>query len=50
VNLKNAIVRAQKSSYGLPGKVAVIGYSFGGRGALIHATKMRDFVSVVIAY
>ena len=50
VNLKNAIVRAQKSSYGLSGKVAVVGYSFGGRGALFHATKMPDFVSVVVAY
>jgi dienelactone hydrolase len=50
VNLKNAIVRAQNSPYGQPGKVAVVGYSFGGRGALFHATKMPDFVSVVIAY
>jgi dienelactone hydrolase len=49
-NLRNAINRAQSSSHGLPGKVAVIGFSQGGYGVLSVAASMPDVVSAVIAY
>jgi dienelactone hydrolase len=49
-NLKNVITRAQTSSNGLPGKVAVIGYSLGSGGALAYATSMPDVVSAIVAY
>lgn len=49
-NLKNAITRAQSSPNGLPGKVAVIGYSLGSGGALAYATSMPDVVSAIVAY
>lgn len=49
-NLRNAIDRAQRSPSAVKGKVAVIGFSLGGGGALYNATSMPDFVSVVIAY
>jgi dienelactone hydrolase len=49
-NLREAIEKAQRSPKALPGKVAVIGFSKGGGGALAHAASMPDFVSTVIAY
>ncbi len=49
-NLKKAIDRAQHSPHALPGKVAVIGFSLGGGGALYNATPLSDLVSVVVAY
>ena len=49
-NLRSAIERAQRSPKALPGKVAVIGFSMGGGGALTHAAHMPDIVSVVVAY
>jgi len=48
--LQQAIARAQGSSNALPGKVAVIGISKGGGGALTYATKLPDAVSVVVVY
>ncbi len=48
--LQQAIARAQGSSNALPGKVAVIGISKGGGGALTYATKLPDVVSVVVVY
>jgi dienelactone hydrolase len=48
--LKKAIERAQHSPYAIPGKVAVIGFSLGGGGALYNATPLADLVSVVVAY
>lgn len=50
VNLRKAIDRAQRSPHAVPGKVAVIGFSLGGGGALAHAAGMPDLVSVVVAY
>ena len=41
-NLKNAIERAQRSQYVVPGKSAVIGFSQGGGGALAYATNMTE--------
>jgi dienelactone hydrolase len=49
-NLKKAIARAQRAPHGLTGKVAVIGFSKGGYGALAIAASMPDVVSVVVAY
>lgn len=49
-DLRRAIEQAQRSPKALPGKVAVIGFSMGGGGALTHATHMPDLVSAVIAY
>jgi dienelactone hydrolase len=49
-NLRKAIERAQRSPSAVKGKVAVIGFSLGGGGALYNATYMPDLVSMVIAY
>jgi dienelactone hydrolase len=48
--LKKAIERAQRSPHAVSGKVAVIGFSLGGGGALYNATPMDDLVSMVVAY
>jgi carboxymethylenebutenolidase len=48
--LRHAIEEAQRSPNALPGKVAVIGFSMGGGGALTHAAHMPDLVSAVVAY
>jgi dienelactone hydrolase len=49
-NLRKAIERAQRSQSAVKGKVAVIGFSLGGGGALYNAASMPDVVSMVIAY
>src|SRR5688572_4552647 len=49
-NLQKAIARAQASPNALPGKAAVIGFSQGGGGALLHAASMPELVSLVVAY
>jgi dienelactone hydrolase len=49
-NLKQVIDRAQRSPNAIKGKVAVIGFSLGGGGALYNATFMPDLVSMVVAY
>lgn len=48
--LFQAIARAQQSPQAVPGKVAVIGFSQGGGGALAYAARMARHVAVVIAY
>ena len=50
VNLKKAIDRALNSPNAVKGKVAVIGFSRGGGGALYEATAIPDLVSMVVAY
>jgi dienelactone hydrolase len=50
VNLRKAIARAQKAPQALPGKVAVVGFSLGGGGALAHAAAWPEQVSMVVAY
>jgi dienelactone hydrolase len=42
--LRRVIERAQESPKALPGKVAVIGFSLGGGGALTYAAPMGDIV------
>ena len=49
-NLRKAIERAQKSPQAIPGKVAVIGFSMGGGGALAFATNQPELVSMVAVY
>jgi carboxymethylenebutenolidase len=48
--LSKAIVAAQASPHAKPGKVAVIGFSLGGGGALTYAERQPDSVAAVIAY
>lgn len=48
--LQKAIAKAQGSPGALPGKIAVIGFSLGGGGALDYAERQPDAVAVVIAY
>jgi len=48
--LAKAIAAAQGSANALPGKVAVIGFSLGGGGALAYAERQPDTVAAVIAY
>ncbi len=48
--LQRAIAKAQSSPDALPGKVAVIGFSMGGGGALSYAERQPDTISTVVAY
>jgi dienelactone hydrolase len=48
--LRRVIERAQGSPKALPGKVAIIGFSRGGGGALTYAAPMGDVVSAIVAY
>jgi dienelactone hydrolase len=49
-NLRKAIERAQGAKLALPGKVAVIGFSLGGGGALAFASNMPEQVNMVVTY
>jgi len=49
-NLGKGIARAQKAPGAIPGKVAIVGFSLGGGGALYSAANQPDAVSVVVAY
>jgi dienelactone hydrolase len=49
-NLRQMIAAVQRSPHALPGKVAVVDYSLGGGDAIVHASTMRDLVSVVVAF
>ena len=49
-NLAKAIERAQGSTNAAPGKVAVLGFSMGGGGALSFASSLADKVATVVAY
>jgi carboxymethylenebutenolidase len=49
-NLRKAIERAQSAKQALPGKVAVIGFSMGGGGALAFAANMPEQVNMVVTY
>jgi dienelactone hydrolase len=48
--LNQAIERAQRDPAASPGKVAVVGFSLGGGGALAFAARESNLVSGVIAY
>jgi dienelactone hydrolase len=49
-NLTKAIERARGAPDAAPGKVAVIGFSLGGGGALYNAAARSEAVSMVVAY
>jgi pimeloyl-ACP methyl ester carboxylesterase len=49
-NLRQTILRAQRSPHASPGKVAVIGLSAGGGDALAHASTLPDLVSLIVAF
>lgn len=49
-NLTKTIERALKSPSAVKGKVAIIGFSLGGGGALFSAANMPNLVSMVVAY
>ena len=49
-NLTKTIERALRSSSAVKGKVAVIGFSLGGGGALYNAANMPNLVSMVVAH
>jgi dienelactone hydrolase len=48
--LSKAVARALRAPRAVPGKVAVIGFSLGGGGALYNAADMPADVSMVVAY
>jgi pimeloyl-ACP methyl ester carboxylesterase len=45
-----AVRQAQSAPHGLPGKVAVVGFSLGGGEALFYASRWPDTVSVIVAW
>jgi dienelactone hydrolase len=49
-NLRKTIERALQSPGAAKGKVAVIGFSLGGGGALYNAASMPKLISMVVAY
>ncbi len=49
-NLQKEIAAAQADRRVIPGKVAVIGFSLGGGGAVVHASVLVDQVAAVVAY
>jgi dienelactone hydrolase len=49
-NLRKTIDKARADKRVAPGKVAVIGFSLGGGGALAHAARAPELVSGVVAY
>ena len=49
-NLRKVIARAQTAPEATPGKVAVVGFSQGGSGVLLHAVTMPELISAAIAY
>lgn len=48
--LRQAIARALASPHALPGKIAVIGFSLGGGGALTYAARGTNTIAAVVAY
>jgi dienelactone hydrolase len=48
--LKGHIAQARSAPLALQGKVAVVGFSQGGGGALLHASTLRDEVAAVVAF
>jgi len=49
-SLRAVIASAQGSPRALAGKVALVGFSLGGGGALLHGTSLQEHVSAVVAY
>lgn len=49
-NLRKIIADAQTAPRAAAGKVALVGFSLGGGGVLLHGAPLKDSVSAVIAY
>lgn len=49
-NLRKTVAELQTKGGAAAGKVAVIGFSLGGGGALVHAAPLSEVVSGVVAY
>ena len=48
--LKSVIAESTASPQALQGKVALLGFSIGGAGVLVHGAQMKDEVSAAVAY
>jgi dienelactone hydrolase len=48
--LRAAVQAAQNSPHGIPGKVAVVGFSLGGGEALAYATRWPDLVATIVVW
>jgi len=49
-NLRKVIMEAQSAEKALSGKVALVGFSLGGGGVLLHGALLKDHVAAVVAY
>jgi dienelactone hydrolase len=49
-NLRKVIMEAQSAEKALSGKVALVGFSLGGGGVLLHGAPLKDHVAAVVAY
>ena len=49
-NLRKVISEAQMAPQAVGGKVALVGFSLGGGGVLLHGSALKDLVSAVVAY
>lgn len=49
-NLAKVIAQARSAPQALPGKVALVGFSLGGAGVLLHGTPLQEAVSAVVAF
>ncbi|MDR3521400.1 MAG: dienelactone hydrolase family protein [Acidocella sp.] len=49
-SLHNQIMQAQQAQHGMPGKVAVAGFSLGGGLALFYASHWPDLVNGIVAW
>jgi dienelactone hydrolase len=48
--LRSAVTQAQQAAHGLPGKIAIVGFSLGGGMALYYGVQLPDTVAGVIAW
>ena len=48
--LRTAVQQAQQASHGLPGKIAIVGFSLGGGMALYYGVQMPEAVAGVVAW
>lgn len=49
-NLAKVIAESQSAPQALPGKVALVGFSLGGAGALLRSGRLSERISAVVAY
>jgi carboxymethylenebutenolidase len=49
-NLRAVIADSQSAPQAIPGKVALVGLSLGGAGALLHGAPLKDQVAAIVAF